>query len=432
LFRGLLGLPLGQALSQLAYALILGAVVMTMTTPRFEFGTIHINAGDVAAAAASLCWLMSWVLSPSTSLNLRGVLWPAVIVMAAGVSAFSSVDVRATGIGLVELVALWVLPAVTVPNIVRTESRESQLLSSIAIGSLVAGVVNLFRAFQLGLSSGGLPQVWGAAQYFQGYFQVIGLTVAASRVHSAVVANRWPAAFLWGAACAVNTGALLLTQTRGAWLAGLVALLFLGILWRPSALVAGLGVLSVGAVVLAGADWASTIRERVQSTFTLEAGISGFESSLGRLALMVTAWQMFLAHPLMGVGLKNFPIAMTLYAPPGMPLAYQMGPDQVLTPVEGPHSTYLSLLSEVGLLGFVGLVCWEVAAILRAYRESRHRVSSWSVSSTNAAILLASLAVVTVYNCFFEMNQSGTLVFIALLAVAYRTRQPQPNGRQSP
>jgi len=118
--------------------------------------------------------------------------------------------------------------------------------------------------------------------------------------------------------------------------------------------------------------------------------------------------------------------------PPGMPLAYQMGPDQVLTPVEGPHSTYLSLLSEVGLLGFVGLVCWEVAAILRAYRESRHRVSSWSVSSTNAAILLASLAVVTVYNCFFEMNQSGTLVFIALLAVAYRTRQPQPNGRQSP
>jgi O-antigen ligase len=228
----------------------------------------------------------------------------------------------------------------------------------------------------------------------------------------------------------VNSGALLLTQTRGAWLAGLVALLFLGILWRPSALVAGLGVLSVGAVVLAGADWASTIRERVQSTFTLEAGISGFESSLGRLALMVTAWRMFLAHPLMGVGLKNFPIAMTLYAPPGMPLAYQMGPDQVLTPVEGPHSTYLSLLSEVGLLGFVGLVCWEVAAILRAYRESRHRASSSGVSSTNAPILLASLAVVTVYNFFFEMNQSGTLVFIALLAVAYRTRQPQPNARQ--
>ena len=38
-----------------------------------------------------------------------------------------------------------------------------------------------------------------------------------------------------------------------------------------------------------GADWASGVRERVQSIFTLEAGLSGFESSLGRLGLIVHA-----------------------------------------------------------------------------------------------------------------------------------------------
>src|SRR5207245_2128656 len=168
-----------------------------------------------------------------------------------------------------------------IPNVVRTDQAEGQLFTCISLGSLVAGVANVSQAVQVGLGGGGLPQVWGAAQYFQGYFQVIGLTVAASRFLTAIASKRAPAALFWCVACFVNTGALVLTQTRGAWLACIASMLVVGILWRPSTLVFGLGALSIAALALSGVDWASPVRERVQSIFTLEAGLSGFASSLG-------------------------------------------------------------------------------------------------------------------------------------------------------
>jgi len=400
-----------------------------MTTPRIAFSGVHINAGDVLGAAASVCWLASWVLSRSRPMPLAAGMWPSVILTAAAASMPSSLDVRAAGLGLAELTVLWILPAVVVPNILSTPQRVTQFLTCISVGSLIAGTANLVEAIQVG-TAGGLPQVWGAAQYFQGYFQVIALTIAVSRLLAAVAARRTGAALLWCLAGFVNASALLLTQTRGAWLAAIVAMIVLGILWRPSVLIGTIGVLLVVVLTFASADWASVVRERVQSTFTLEAGLSGFESSLGRLGLAVTAWRMFLAHPLLGVGLKNFTVAMPLYSPPGLPLAYEMGPNHILTPVEGPHSTYLSLLSEVGIVGLIGLLCWQGAAIRRLYRDSRASRDSRpldGLSPTNAPMLLAGVIVVAVYNCFFEMNQTGTLIFVSLLALGSRPPTASPS-----
>src|SRR5207237_4032012 len=126
-------------------------------------------------------------------------------------------------------------------------------------------------------------QVWGAAQYFQGYFQVIGLTIAVSQLLAAVASRRVAATLIWCLACFVNATALLLTQTRGAWLAAVAAMIVLGILWRPSVLIGTAGVVMIAVFAFGSADSASVVRQRVQSIFTLEAGLSGFASTLGRL-----------------------------------------------------------------------------------------------------------------------------------------------------
>jgi O-antigen ligase len=421
-------LPLHDLLEKFTRWLIWCAVLLTMTTARIAIGSIHVNSGDLIGGAASLCFLASWVLARSKRIELGGAVWPSVVVSVAAVSAAGSARPDSAALGLVELTVLWVLPSLIVPNVVSTQRNLERFLTCVSIGSLIAGGANLVRAFQLGLGgAGGLPQVWGAAQYFQGYFQLIALIIAIWRLSGSIGARKVLGALLWLLACLVNATALLLTQTRGAWLAAVVAMIVLGVLWRPSFLIGTVIVLVTGAAVLARADWADVVRQRVQSIFTLEAGLSGFESSLGRLGLAVTAWRMFSAHPLLGVGLKNFTSQLPVYAPPGMPLAYDMGPDHVLTQVEGPHSTYLSLLSEVGVVGLIGLLCWQFGAMRRLYREMR-RAQSMGAQRGSAPAMFAAVWVVVIYNCFFELNQTGTLLFVCLLALAWRTRREQLVG----
>jgi len=136
---------------------------------------------------------------------------------------------------------------------------------------------------------------------------------------------------LWAAAAALNSGALLIAQTRGAWLAAVAAMLMLALLLRGALAPAMVALLGAVVVFAATRDWGQVLRERAQSIFSLEARLTGFDSSVIRLALALSAWRMFLAHPLVGVGLKTFPSVVPDYAPPGLPEAVEMGPNHVLT-----------------------------------------------------------------------------------------------------
>jgi O-antigen ligase len=134
---------------------------------------------------------------------------------------------------------------------------------------------------------------------------------------------------------------------------------------------------------------------------------------------------MFLAHPFVGVGLKCFPTVLPTYAPPGLPDAVEMGPNHVLTQIEGPHSTYLALLSQTGLLGAISVVGWEFEATVRLYREYRVTVGAATRGRLQVLTLIAGVVVVAIYNCFSEMNATGALPLICVLALAYRMQEPR-------
>ncbi|MDZ7587361.1 MAG: O-antigen ligase family protein [Patescibacteria group bacterium] len=71
------------------------------------------------------------------------------------------------------------------------------------------------------------------------------------------------------------------------------------------------------------------------------------ESSFSRRSqLNKIAWQMFLNHPLTGVGLNNFTLTMDQYG-------YIPATTRFLQPV---HNIYLLILSETGLIGFTGFL----------------------------------------------------------------------------
>ncbi len=421
---GWLATPVAEILRRAGRCLLLVALPVAMTTPRIEVSAIHFTLSDALGMLGGTCWLVSSLIRPRRRPWLIGGKWPLLVLAAGSLSLISSPDPRATMLGVAELGALWLLPAIAVPNLFDSSGARQQLLGSIGLGSVLAAVANLWTATQVGFADG-IPQVWGPADYYQGYFQVLGLSVAVPRLVGAITERHFRAGVLWTAAAILNCGALLIAQTRGAWLAAAAAMLTLVLLLRGALAPAILAMIGAAAVFAGVADWGQVVRERAQSIFSLQANLTGFDSSIIRIALALSAWRMFLAHPVVGVGLKAFPAVLPNYAPPGLPDAVEMGPNHILTPIEGPHSTYLRLLSETGLLGAVALVGWELQGVLCLYRQYRTTPARGSGSRTNVLTLIASVVVLVIYNFFSEMNATGALPLVCVLALSCRAPEPE-------
>ena len=388
---------------------------------------MHLGPSDVLGVLGSACWLIAWVQSRSEKARVGIATWPLMALLAGAISLVASIDLRGSSLGLIELAMLWVLPTLAVAGLFQAEHTRSQLLSSVSVGSLMAAVINIINAIRIGFS-GGLPQVWGAADGFQGYFQVLGLAVAVPALITASTARKAAPVVLWVAAIGLHGSALLLTQTRGAWIAAVVAAGSMGLVWRRAFFAAAIPFGAVGLVVVFGTDWGLVIRERMLSVFRPEASLSGFDSSVIRIGLALTALNMFIQHPLTGIGLKNFPLALPYYAPGGLPLAVEMGPNQVLTPVLGPHSTYLSLLSETGILGGLAIVGWVLAAWWSASRTGWGERPQTAARRRLRTSLAAMVPTIAVFNLFGEMNASGTLPLVVFLTLALLMKEEAEPG----
>jgi O-antigen ligase len=410
-------IPLRLALQSGGRWLYLIALPVAMLTPRITLDFIHLTVSDVLALLGGACWIVSMAVRVPPTFTWGGAKWPAIVVIAGIASVATSVDRSAVVLGVGELAVLWILPALAVPNLFDSPAAIDRALTAISLGSVAAAVINLWTAASIGFENG-IPQVWGPADYFQGYFQVMGVGVAAPRLMAALAHRRMASATWFALALAVNAGALLVTQTRGAWLAGAAVFMMIALLSRRPATL-GIIALVVMIVLLVGSsDWAQVLRERAQSIFSFEARLTGFDSSLIRLALLLTAWRMFLAHPLVGIGLKNFPIVAAAYGPAGLPDAIEMGPNHVLTPIEGPHSTYIALLAEAGVVAAAALIAWEVVGVRRLYSEYRRVHQVHHASRVRVISLMAGVLVVSVFNCFSEMNATGALPLVYFLSLA--------------
>jgi len=154
---------------------------------------------------------------------------------------------------------------------------------------------------------------------------------------------------------------ILLTQSRGAFI-GLVAGMGPALIWsglkRPGRLLFSAGILAlvIGLAIPASVWERLSGIEKVTSESTIaEADAVG--SAAQRYAVQKVAWQIFVDHPVFGVGLGAYPLMNARYAP-------ELG-------ITDTHNTYLNLAAELGLPGLV-LWCALVLSVLRyAYRSRR-------------------------------------------------------------
>lgn len=151
----------------------------------------------------------------------------------------------------------------------------------------------------------------------------------------------------------VMLGAVLLSGSRGAWLA-LFATLFLGMLYylkyvfkRPERrrLLTGMLVvlLAVGIIsTIIAARVPSVVSQRVQEISQLVEN-----RGTGRLDIWLVGLEVVKDHYLLGVGVDNFPYAYTQYVAKTTGTVLSMGINK------NPHNIYLATLAELGIPGLL-------------------------------------------------------------------------------
>ena len=186
-----------------------------------------------------------------------------------------------------------------------------------------------------------------------------------------------------GAALAVETAALLLTYSRGAYVGLGVFLVAAGALLWPLRRRAWPVLLLV--VMVAGISVA-----RLPSVGLRAAGISldQGDTAASRLFIWTTAIRMWRAHPLWGTGIGTFNDAYSAFRPEGVLTTYA-----ALRIPGSAHNDYLQVLAETGLGGsaVLGLaLLWGLTGAAARYRRgaqpTRIWLGAWGATAAGSAV----------------------------------------------
>jgi O-antigen ligase len=192
------------------------------------------------------------------------------------------------------------------------------------------------------------------------------------------------------------------TYSRGAYLVIAIDAVLLLFMFRkrfnPMILLAGAMI-----VIFTIPFLPTTYRERFTSLFivTSQNGIYQDTSLRGRSSEMLTGLAMFAEHPILGVGAGNYPTNYQRYA--------QLIGIEFRTEARDPHSLYVQLLAETGILGtitFLGIVFFLFDALNKACAaiEKSPRLADWLpwISSYRFAILSYLLTSIFLHNAYIR------------------------------
>lgn len=226
-----------------------------------------------------------------------------------------------------------------------------------------------------------------------------------------------------GALAALVSLGIFLTYSRGAVLAlgvMLVMLLLMPAIHRrwiaPVALVAALALIVVPGNFLKRME---TIGELFQDEpVRIEASVQK------RTLVTRVAWRMFLEHPLLGVGAGNYDVRFE-------EIAESVGSSARLYDEPGsrdlPHSLYLEIAAETGVIGLLLFGGIGLVSLLRLYRSSRRSLAAGDVQVGFVQIaLLLGLCGYLVAALFLHGEFQRYLWIILGLAVASERLRPGP------
>lgn len=206
-------------------------------------------------------------------------------------------------------------------------------------------------------------------------------------------------------------GALVLADSRGAWVGLWAAVVVMALVGWPAlrrwfALsLAGLGAAGAAAFALMGAPlhaWLDAAGWRMLTDANLSRNVTDANfSALERLAHWVAALRMFLAHPLTGVGIGNYAVAYIAYAVPAWPRA-----------LGHAHNVYLNMAAELGGLGALLYLAFVAATLWSCWRAFRETTGAGHILALGTLGVAAAAAA---HQCFDDLTTHNMLIQFALI-----------------
>ncbi len=233
------------------------------------------------------------------------------------------------------------------------------------------------------------------------FAEMIGLALPLTL--ALLVKNRhWRDRLLLLAFAGVQSAALVLTWSRGAWLGFLASCAIMAVLFDKRLLVVGL---VVGVVALALAP--PVIQERLFSSFTLNDSSNSYRMFIWRGSIALLREYLFRG---VGLGAESF---------------VQIYPEHMIvqTPAPHAHSTYLQMLIELGLGGFLALMWFLAACAWYALAAIFAEKGQWFRRWDRIAVISGAVAVIGghMIHGFVEhtwYDPQITVAFWALVGVA--------------
>ena len=221
-----------------------------------------------------------------------------------------------------------------------------------------------------------------------------------------------PALAFYGLCLSVMGAAMVMSWSRGAWLGAAAALVVVSVARsrRAALLFGGMAVLLLFLAFLGSLN---LLPEFISQRFAdvlpylrpfdvREVEVSPENwAVVERMAHWQAGWEMFSAHPWLGVGFGNYAPIYPAYALPGW--------DE---PLGHAHNYYLNLAAETGLVGLAAYLLFWGASLREGWRAVR---CSSGFAQGVALGVLGVLAHLTVHNFFDNLYVHGMYVHFAML-----------------
>jgi O-antigen ligase len=359
-----LGEPLGNIARVVGLLALLAAIPAVLQTGRLR--TPGLMQWLVLAFFLWLCCTYFWTIEAAeTVAKLRGNFQELMIVWLVWEFAEDAGDLRA--LLRVTVAGSWVLAALTVANFASAEAFANAQVRFAAIGQDPNDVAR---------------------------FLDLGLPLAALLVNSE---RRWPWRLLAAGYLPLGLLGVLLTASRGGFLAAVVALVGSGLLLaygHPKRVLAG----ALALPALAAALWFIVPHESFERLATIPEQLQGGDLNQ-RLNIWTAGWHAFVRAPFFGTGAGSFVSAAGL------------------GPIDTAHNTALSIAVSGGLVALFLATAIVAAAI-------------WLIAQTHGPLKWAMAVALLVWfttSLVATVEESRTTwLLLALIALAGRLGVEQP------
>ncbi len=354
--------------------LVIGLMVIGITWYRLEWGILLIFAtllvpweipvagiilkpADFLIGWLFICLLMAHALEPSKKL----LLFPypktiACFILMAGLSLVRAKDAGAGLSDILQLIELYVMAGLIFTNFLTPRLMKE-------LGCLLIGGV-LVQLFWVGPALSQGARFWGwMSGSMAGNYAFIAVFTSILLFHF-VLHAKGKKKYYFIIAFLLTWFGLILSGTRSAWLAAIIGILtatyFVSRRFFRKSLIIVL-VLFVLLIMFAPMN----ISERIQSIIDPQ-----YFSNVSRAYLILSAWNAFIEHPILGVGIKN----LHTQIPEFLPLSTQDLPeDRKITMMHeikndaGAHNMYFEVLAELGLTGMICVLILLGSALREAH-----------------------------------------------------------------